>query len=262
MTLTPGDDQGTSRDQGTSGDHAGPTRPGAGPGDIAPDGCAVEVYRRLPPAGEAELVHAAAPADAAVLDLGCGVGRIAAPLAALGHRVVAVDESPAMLALLPAGLEPVCSRIEDLDLPLRFGAVLMASHLVNTPDADVRAALLGTAARHLALDGVLVAQWHPPGWFDGLRTGDRYAGALGEVAAEFEVLALTAGALEGIVRYTAADLRWEQWFRAARVDVQALDGDLAGAGLRRTGWLTADETWFGAAPGVRTAPGGRHQVRV
>jgi SAM-dependent methyltransferase len=183
-----------------------------------------------------------------VLDLGCGVGRIAAPLAALGHRVVAVDESPAMLALLPAGVEPVRSRIEDLDLPTRFGGVLLASHLVNTPDAGARAALLGTAARHLAGDGVLVAQWNPPGWFDRLEAGHRYAGALGDVATELDVLALTADAVEAVVRYSVDDLRWEQWFRAARLDVHELDAELAGAGLRRTGWLTADETWFAAQP--------------
>jgi SAM-dependent methyltransferase len=219
-----------------------------GPGSIARDGCAVEVYRRLPPDGEAEIVHAAVPARAAVLDLGCGVGRIAGPLAALGHRVVGVDESPAMLSLLPAGVEAVRSRIEVLELPLRFGAVLMASHLVNIPDADVRAALLRTAARYLAADGVLVAQWQPPGWFATLRGGDRYAGALGSVATELEVLAVTPGTLEGVVRYSADDLRWEQWFRAARLDVGTLDGELAVAGLRRTGWLTADETWFAATP--------------
>ena len=119
MTPSPKDDQGRSGGQGSSGAHAGPARPGAGPGAIAPDGCAVEVYRRLPPAGEAELVHAAAPAGAVVLDLGCGVGRIGAPLAALGHHVVGVDEAPAMLALLPAGVEPVRSRIEALTSVLR-----------------------------------------------------------------------------------------------------------------------------------------------
>jgi SAM-dependent methyltransferase len=238
-----------SGDQGKVGDHAGPARPGAGPGAITPDGCAVEVYRRLPPAGEAELVHAAVPAGTAVLDLGCGVGRIAGPLTALGHPVVGVDESAAMLALLPAGVEPVGSRIDDLYLPTRFGAVLLASHLVNTPDAAARAALLDAAARHLAAHGVLVAQWNPPAWFARLRTGGRYSGALGDVGTELEVLALTPDVVQAVVRYSVDGLRWEQWFRAARLDVDALDAELAAAGLRRSGWLTADETWFAAVLG-------------
>ena len=158
MTALPSGDQGLgiSGDQGISAEFAGPARPGVGPGEITPDGCAVELYRRLPPDGEAELVHAAVPAGAVVLDLGCGVGRVAGPLVALGHRVVGVDESPAMLALVPAGVEPIRSRIEDL--------------------------------------------------------------------------------------------RWEQWIRAARLEVATLDGELGVAGLRRAGWLTADGTWFAAAP--------------
>ncbi|HEV3173004.1 MAG TPA: class I SAM-dependent methyltransferase [Actinocrinis sp.] len=41
-----------------------------------------------------------AAAAAHVLDLGCGTGRIATPLAALGRQVVGVDQSPAMLASL------------------------------------------------------------------------------------------------------------------------------------------------------------------
>jgi SAM-dependent methyltransferase len=41
-----------------------------------------------------------AAAAAHVLDLGCGTGRIATPLAALGRQVAGVDQSPAMLASL------------------------------------------------------------------------------------------------------------------------------------------------------------------
>ena len=101
--------------------------------------------------------------------------------------------------------------------------MLLASHLVNTPDAGARAALLGAAARHVAAHGVLVAQWNPPDWFARLRPGGRYTGALGEVGTELEVLALTPDAVEAVVRYSAEGLRWEQWFRAARLDVDALD---------------------------------------
>jgi 2-polyprenyl-3-methyl-5-hydroxy-6-metoxy-1,4-benzoquinol methylase len=60
----------------------------------APDGSPVDLYLRFPPAGEAERVHEAIPPGAEVLDLGCGVGRIAHELVRLGHPVVAVDEIP------------------------------------------------------------------------------------------------------------------------------------------------------------------------
>ena len=70
--------------------------------DVAPDGSPVDFYRRLPATGEPELIHAAIGAGASVLDLGCGPGCIAGPLAALGHQVVGV----AFLATAAAHLEP------------------------------------------------------------------------------------------------------------------------------------------------------------
>lgn len=40
-----------------------------------------------------------------VLDMGCGAGSIAIPLAQAGHRVIAADFSPAMLGTLDAGID-------------------------------------------------------------------------------------------------------------------------------------------------------------
>jgi SAM-dependent methyltransferase len=48
--------------------------------------------------GEPEVVHAAIPAGASILELGAGAGRVTRRLVELGHPVVAVDESPEMLA--------------------------------------------------------------------------------------------------------------------------------------------------------------------
>ena len=58
--------------------------------DIAPDGSPVEVYLRLPPGDEPDIIHAAVPEGAAILELGCGAGRLTRALVALGHPVVAV----------------------------------------------------------------------------------------------------------------------------------------------------------------------------
>ena len=65
---------------------------------ITPDGCAVDFYARITARGEPGIVHDAVRPGASILELGCGTGRITHPLVALGHPVVAVDESPEMLA--------------------------------------------------------------------------------------------------------------------------------------------------------------------
>src|SRR3979411_574152 len=89
--------------------------PGTGPGGVTPDGRAVDFYARMTAMGEPEIVHAAIPAGVSILELGCGAGRVTHPLVALGHPVVAVDESPEMLAHV-RGAETVCARIEELAL--------------------------------------------------------------------------------------------------------------------------------------------------
>ena len=108
---------------------------GTGPGVITPDGCSVEFYARMTAMGEPAIVHGALRPGASILELGSGTGRITHPLVALGHPVVAVDESPEMLAYV-RDAETVCSRIEDLALGRRFDAVLLASHLINAHTAE------------------------------------------------------------------------------------------------------------------------------
>ena len=154
---------------------------GSGPGPLTDDGCAVELYRRLPPMGEADVVHDAVGDGASILDLGCGTGRIAHRLLELGHEVVGVDQSADMLAHV-RGAHTVQAAIAGLDLGRTFDAVLLASHLVNTPDEAERRALFQTAARHLGGDGLLVAEWHPPEWFETAASGSR--GQLGDVLVE------------------------------------------------------------------------------
>ncbi len=52
---------------------------GTGPGAITPDGCAVELYARLPVGDEPDIIAAAVPAGAHILELGSGVGRVTHP---------------------------------------------------------------------------------------------------------------------------------------------------------------------------------------
>lgn len=53
-----------------------------------------------------------------VLDMGCGAGSIAIPLAQAGHPVIAADFSPAMLGTLDAGIEYY--GLEDRIAPLEL----------------------------------------------------------------------------------------------------------------------------------------------
>ncbi len=71
---------------------------GTGPGAITPDGCAVELYRRLAVGAEPDVIASVAPPGASIPELGCGAGRVTHPLVGRGFAVTAVDESAEMLA--------------------------------------------------------------------------------------------------------------------------------------------------------------------
>ena len=113
-----------------------------------------------------------------VLELGCGTGRVAVPLARAGVGVTGVDVSPAMLDLarhraggLPVRL--VEGDMRTLDLGERRGAVIVAlGGLQHMETASEVAAALATVARHLAPDGravVDVEAPHPDDWLPGPR---------------------------------------------------------------------------------------------
>jgi SAM-dependent methyltransferase len=219
---------------------------GSGRGVITADGCAVELYLLLPPLGEAELICANAPAGASVLDLGCGTGRIARGLVERGLAVVGVDQSADMLAHADE-CETVHAPIAGLDLQRRFDVVLLASHLVNTPDDVERRALLATAARHTSEDGVVLAQAHPPEWFDEVSDGT--GGTAGPVRIELADVHRDGDLLTATVRYWARDELWTQTFTTRRFDEQALRRELRETGLSFERWLGDDRSWFAARPG-------------
>lgn len=125
------------------------------------DGSPVGLYLAIGTTGEPEIIHSVIPEGAEVLDLGSGVGRIAHALIGLGHPVVAVDESPEMLAHV-RGAETVLSKIEDLDLGRTFDCVLLMSNLVNTMKARTRHALLRTCRRHVSSNGVVLIERYDP----------------------------------------------------------------------------------------------------
>lgn len=122
--------------------------------------------------GEARRVHSllaeapgSIPTDTAaggaeVLDAGCGTGRVAIHLAALGHRVVGVDLDASMLAEAAAaapGLEWIHADLAELDLGRQVDVVVAAGNLWPLLTPGSHAAVLARLAAHLRPDGLLVA---------------------------------------------------------------------------------------------------------
>ncbi|MGW0956551.1 class I SAM-dependent methyltransferase [Streptomyces sp. NPDC002545] len=221
---------------------------GTGPGAITPDGCAVELYARLPVGSEPDVIAAAVPAGAHILELGCGVGRVTRPLLERGFTVTAVDESPDMLERV-RGARTICSPIERLDVGETFDAVVLASFLVHTGDPEVRRGLLRTCARHVAEDGCVLIQ---------REGGDYHINVPRERMdpAGFTVRILSAEPVgDGVntvrAEYVFPDATWTQTFRSRPLTEEEFEEALAEAGLRVDRYLTEDGTWVRVVPEVR-----------
>jgi SAM-dependent methyltransferase len=221
---------------------------------ITPDGCAVDLYRVLPAMGEPEIVHGAIPAGAGILELGAGAGRVTHRLVALGHPVVAVDESAEMLAWV-RGAETVRATIQNLRLHRRFDVVLLASFLVNVPDRALRRRFLTTCRDHVRAGGCVVLQRHSPGWFDEAADGERATGGI-----VFRLRDLTRpgpGLVAATAEYQVGERVWTQTFTAERLDNEALEAALAEVGLAVDAYLTGDGSWVRAVPVSRGMALGR-----
>jgi SAM-dependent methyltransferase len=129
----------------------------------APDGSPVDLYARLARPEVADLVHARAPRARSVLDLGSGPGHVARRWLP-GAELVLVDQSSDMLALGDWG-ERIVADAQTLDLGRTFDVVLLLGCLVSI-DALDPAALLATAARHVAPDGVVVVERFSPAYLE------------------------------------------------------------------------------------------------
>lgn len=209
---------------------------------IAPDGSPVGLYTSLAPLGEQDLVHAAVPPGCAILELGCGAGRITHELIALGHAVTAVDNSPEMLAHVHDA-ETVLADIETLDLGRRFPVVLLASNFLNAPDDSELDAVLAACARHVAPDGQVLLERMPPEWES--REGTREAGG---VTITLRDIVRDGDLVSAVLDYEADAGRWTQAFEARLISDEAVDAALERAGLRRVRWLDEKRAWLEARP--------------
>ncbi len=108
-----------------------------------------------------------------VLELACGTGRVAVPMAQAGHRVWAIDIARDMLEVfyrklsnLPEAAENLnisCQDVCDFQLDQRFSLIIMPcfsfTHLTT---AQQRRQMFARAFAHLASSGVLAV--HTPLW--------------------------------------------------------------------------------------------------
>nr|WP_238351174.1 class I SAM-dependent methyltransferase [Kribbella shirazensis] len=189
------------------------------------------------------MINAAIAPNSSILELGCGVGRVTRPLLALGHQVVAVDESPDMLARITE-TEAIRSTIADLRLDRQFDVVLMMSFLINVADDAERLRLLETCAHHVRPGGSVLLQQEVP--------GRRHAPAVLENDNRTMVISdvedLPGGAQAATLAYTIDGRSWSQRIITKNLAEDELAAQLATAGLRRTEYLTPDKAWVRAQP--------------
>lgn len=202
--------------------------------DVTPDGSPVAVYLALSPSPEFDPLVEALPGNGSVLDLGCGTGRLSDLLAWLGYEVVAVDESPEMLAHVTDRVEVVCGRIEELDLGRRFDVVVLAGNLVNTAEIEQRTAFLGAVRRHLHDEGRAFVQRYDPGWAANVI---EHGGAAGQVQVHLEVEERVGPVFAATSTFRLADQSWVQRFRARVVDDEEMRAALGAADLELDSWL-------------------------
>jgi SAM-dependent methyltransferase len=111
--------------------------------------------------GEASLCASLAPPGARVLDAGCGTGRVAIRLAALGYDCVGVDSDDSMLAVARDAATSVTWLLRDLaalgDIGPAFGLIVAAGNVIPLLAPGTEAAVVADLADRLASGGRLVA---------------------------------------------------------------------------------------------------------
>ena len=204
-------------------------------------GSQVDLYLLLADMGESQLVHESVADGAAILELGCGTGRMTRGLLKLGHPITAVDHDAEMLSHVPESAEAVLSDIETLNLATTYPVVLLASNLINSPDRTVRSKLLATCRRHVSNDGVVMLQryqpelqgWEPGGWVDR-----------GPVAVRISRFERRGDRFSASIEYRHAERTWVHHFRAAILDDKTLRAELADVHLRFERALDPEGTWL------------------
>ena len=197
------------------------------------------------------------PAPRRVLDVGCGLGRLALGLAAAGHDVTGVEPNPSFLAR--ARSKPGAEQVRWIhgtaaDAPeAAFDVVVMTGHVAQAfIDDGEWAAALGHLHRALVPGGTLLFDSIDPagrgwerwegGWSGTFADGTRFASMAHVTAVAGEVVTFEVGTVlpGGELRYGVSDYRFrsEPRLRASveaagfRIDELA-DGVVVATALER-----------------------------
>ncbi|WP_405781650.1 class I SAM-dependent methyltransferase [Streptomyces sp. NBC_00859] len=223
---------------------------GTGPGERTPDGCSVEVYKRMPVGDEPDVVAAAVPPGASILELGSGAGRVTRPLAERGFAVTAVDESPGMLEQIEGveGVRTLRSPIEELDTGETYDVVMLASFLVHTGDPQVRQGMLRACRRHVKDGGCVLVQREGLDWHTDVPR-ERRDSAGGTVRIK-SATPVGDGVDAMLCEYVYPDATWTQTFLSRPLSREEFEGHLGDAGLVVDRYLTDDGTWVRVLPAL------------
>ncbi|MFL6156888.1 MAG: class I SAM-dependent methyltransferase [Marmoricola sp.] len=115
--------------------------------------------------GEARLADVLVPRNARILDAGSGMGRIGAALQARGHRVVAAEKDPGLVAESRRrypDLEVVETDLLALDPDLEpFDLVVLVGNVIVLLAPETEQRLLGALRDLLAPGGRILVGFHP-----------------------------------------------------------------------------------------------------
>ncbi len=214
--------------------------------DVAPDGSPVLLYARLPSLGEAELIHEAVPAGSQILELGAGAGRVTHELLALGHAVVAVDNSREMLAFI-RGAETVLGDMKTLNLEGRFPVVVLASNFINHPNSESRRTYLECCARHVLPNGQVLVQGFPKDWVPNTDWTER-----GDVRLRLRSWQRQSDLVSGEMEYVVDGEKLHHAFESKLLSDEELDADPRAVGLSRRRTLDERGAWTEAVPETRS----------
>ena len=214
----------------------------------------------MPYLGELEdIVQLISPGEH-VLELGCGTGRLCRRLIELGAHVTGVDESAEMLSWLPPKVEAIQSRIESLDLQRRYDMVLLASHMINHADAEVRRAFVYCAWRHTRPAGRFIVKRHSAEWLESVKVGP--VGESAGVAYHIENVSRSRGAIAIALRYVLGGQSWRHCFSVVSLSEVQVEDLLLEEGFADVQWHGRNRLWAvalggDAIPAVKIAPFGR-----
>jgi SAM-dependent methyltransferase len=110
----------------------------------------------------------------AILELGCGTGRVLAPLVQRGLRVFGLDHDPAMLAYLlqsrhlGANRRLVCAEASRFHFDSSFSLVIFPCNTYSSLPAELRLQVLQRTREHLSPGGLFVASLPNPALLAGM----------------------------------------------------------------------------------------------